>query len=143
MAQGALAMKRRGRPPTDANDQIIVDATAALMEAYALGPQRARDLAMVLLEARLVTPTKIPRGGRNPKPGSLLVGGRLPVTFKGREATIMQKTRRGKLTPRPDVVAALVSILRAKDDDLLRHALAVMKLLIPIFHGSSEIENVP
>src|SRR5262245_1956041 len=119
----------RGRPPKD--DQMVVDMAAALMEAYGLWPQRARDLAVAYVDGYEATPTKLPRGSRKAAPGSLLVSYVLPLaTFEGRDATITQKLRRGDVRPRPDVVAALVYLLRTKDDDIIRRAHAAMKLLI-------------
>jgi hypothetical protein len=43
---------------------------AALAEVYGLGPQRARDLARVFAEGRMVTASKLPRGARKAAPGS-------------------------------------------------------------------------
>jgi len=127
-----LKPRRRGRPPRD--DQMVVDMAAALMEAYGLGPQRAHDLALAFAEGRAVTPAKLPpklpRGSRKAAQGSLLVVYELPQTFEGRSATIAQKLRRGDIRPRPDVVAALVELLRTKDDGIIRRAHATMRLLI-------------
>jgi hypothetical protein len=110
---------------------MVVDMAAALMAACGLGPQRARDLALSYAEGRVAAPTKLPRGSRKAAPGSLAVGYELPLaTFEGRDATITQKLRRGDVRPRPDVVAALVYLLRAKDDDIIRRAHAAMKLVI-------------
>jgi hypothetical protein len=147
-----IERRRRGRPSKD--DQIVVDVAAALTEAYSLGPQQARDLALAVLEGKMVTPSKLPRGaGRRALPHSVVMAYELPfATFKGRQVTILQKIRSGKLRPRRDVVVALVSVLRAKDDDIKRRAEAALKILLPtkpvlpkrrIFRGSSKMEDVP
>jgi hypothetical protein len=49
-------------------DQHVVDMAAALAEVYGL-PQRARDLARVLAEGRMVPASKLPRGARKASPG--------------------------------------------------------------------------
>src|SRR5215471_18687624 len=97
-----VARRRRGRPRKDARDQLVVDLMAALMENTSLGPQQARDLALALLEGKIATATKLPRGARKAAPHSVLLGHVLPMSFEGRSEAIRDK----QLKPRPAVVAA-------------------------------------
>jgi hypothetical protein len=119
----------RGRPPKD--DQFLRDLALAAEVAYGLGPQQARDWAIALMEAQPCWPTKLPRGLRKAPAGSKLVGYLLPHTsFAGREASIRQKIKR-EGGARLDVVVALVRLLRAKDEDLLRHLQGLINALTP------------
>lgn len=102
------ARRDRGRPREDAADQLVVDMAAALKATFSLGRQRARDLALALLEGQEATATRRPRGARN-APYSELVGYELPKSFEGRTETVRGKN----LKPRPDVVSALSELLRA------------------------------
>jgi hypothetical protein len=102
----------RGRPPNEndiATDQHVVDMAAALAEVYGLGPQRARDLARALAEGRMVSASKLPRGARKAAPGSALKSYALPRALESYD----KRLKRGKIKPRPEVVAWLVAMLRA------------------------------
>jgi hypothetical protein len=101
----------RGRPPNEndiATDQHVVDMAAALAEVHGLGPQRARDLARALAEGRMVPAFKLPRGARKAAPGSLKSYA-LPLALESYD----KRLKRGKIKPRPEVVAWLVAMLRA------------------------------
>jgi hypothetical protein len=112
-----LKPRRRGRPPK--NDQLVVDLAAAFMEVSTLGPQQARDLALVWLQGRQVPTTRRPRGTTG-RAGDL-VGYELPsATFEARSKTIREK----HLNPRPVVVSAFSQVLR----ELLLTAQAVQLL---------------
>ena len=137
-----LKPRRRGRPPREDRviaDQIVVDMAAALAEAYGLGPQRARDLALALLEGKIVTPTRLPRGVGKVSAASVLACYRLPKTVTGRHASVVRNLKSGKVRSRPDVVAGMVRILRAKDTDLIHLFLRARH----IYESTSKIESVP
>ena len=113
-----------GRPPK--NDQVVVDLAAAIMENFTVGPQRARDVALVWLEGEESNATKLPRGAKG-KPGDL-VGYRLPSTFEARSRTVRKK----HLRPRPAVVSAFSQLLRAlrsKDPDGIRETIERLRRL--------------
>jgi hypothetical protein len=134
--------RRRGRPPNEDRvvaDQIIIDMAAALTAAYGLGPQRARDFALALLEGKIVRPTRLPRGAGKVSAASVLASHRLPKTVTGRHASVVRNLKSGKVRSRPDVVAGMVRILRAKDTDLIHLLLRARH----IYESTSKIESVP
>jgi hypothetical protein len=136
--------RRRGRPPKHADDQIIIDMAAALMEVSTLGPQQARDFALALLEGHLTTPENLPRGHRRMPVPSILAARELPTAFKSREGNIADKIKRGVIKPRPDVVAGFVRLLRAKDKALIRAVIDLLPKKASVArkaHFSGGIEN--
>jgi hypothetical protein len=133
MAQKASRRRKRGRPRKDEDDQEVVDLAAAFAKVRGLGPQRARDLALSWLEgtARKHTPEereKLPRRFR--RSALPLLTHELAVSYKGREGGIAEKLASGQLKPRPDVVDEIVKILRAKDEELVHLALAIVRRLL-------------
>ena len=113
---------KRGRPRKDVHDQAIVDLAEALarvlpLQGYKLGPERLRNLALALIEARARQHTSDEREKLPPRfrRSGLSLVHELPATvsYKGREGAIAQKLRDGKIKARPDVVARIV-------DDLTR-----------------------
>jgi hypothetical protein len=109
-----------GRPPKDADDQIVRELALAFELVRGLGPQQARDMALACLEGIPDKPTKLPPGYRKAPARSRLTAFVLPhATIKGREGAIA-KNRRGGLV-RPDVVRAWIDVLRAEDEkELIR-----------------------
>ena len=131
----AETRRQHGAPAQGADDLLVRELALACQIAWGLGPQKARDLALSILEGRLGWPTKLPRGIRKTMARSKLTGSWLTTgTIKGREGAIA-KGRRGDRV-RPGVVKAWIDVLRAGDDDLVRSLKALVSALL-----SSEIND--
>lgn len=102
--------RRKGRPPGD--DQTVANLAAALRAEWGLSARKADDLAIALLEAKELPPTKLPRGAKR-WPGSVVIGYEHPIaSFKSRESRLRKKRARGGVAPEPDVVRDLRMLLR-------------------------------
>jgi hypothetical protein len=138
---------RPGRPPEDRRDQITVDLAAAIQATTGLGPQRARDLAALVIEGgHFVTPEMVPLRSRPEVPTKLQVPKLLATkgkpgwtqaslempekTFAARSKTIRKKMRAG-MVPRPAMVKRIAALLRQSEDPeaLIRVALQLIILL--------------
>jgi hypothetical protein len=109
-AQTEVRPRRRGRPVDEgtlANDQTVIDCAMAFVH-FGLGSQRARDLARALVEGRSIPGRKLPRGGRKAAPGSRVVAYEMPLPLKSLEQRVARRLKRGKIQPRPKVVAQYV-----------------------------------
>jgi len=104
--------RARGRPKKDERDQLVIDVACAFATAYGLGPQRARDLALGVLEGVMTASI-----------GELTFGFGFPI--KGRSETVRgkQKRRRAPLRPRRAVAAAIVLLIRGKDVAAIKRCL--------------------
>ena len=116
-ASAARIARRRGRPPRDYSedpDLVIAETAFALEAAWGLSERTAIDWALVIHQAELAPPTKIPRGGK----AGMLLGHTLPrqASFHNRNRDIRRKLEAGKLQPdaqRVRGIARLLHLVRA------------------------------
>ena len=109
----------QGRPRQDERDQLAIDLAEAFRVAWQLGAQRARDLAIAVLEGTEVAPSKRPRG-RRPADWKLTGFENLAAQFENRSDYLRWKAK-GALPPRPVVVNALAAALQSGNEtELLR-----------------------
>jgi hypothetical protein len=110
-------MGRRGPPLKD--DRLIIELTLALQVAWGLSERKAIDIALALLEARVVEPTKVPRGGK--RKGGTLIGYRLRESFPGRASSIRRKMHKPQdFNADPAVALALATLLMKRRPKNLR-----------------------
>jgi hypothetical protein len=114
--------RQRGRPPRD--DELVIDAARALRIIFGLGPQRARDLAIALMEGHEIGPSRRPRA-RRPNDWTL-TGFNLGVSVERRSRHLKEKW--DKEPVRAEVVLALVLAIRGRDESLIRQLLILAGL---------------
>ena len=114
--------RQRGRPPRD--DELVIDAARALRIIFGLGPQRARDLAIALMEGHEIGPSRRPRA-RRPDDWTL-TGFNLRVSVERRSRHLKEKWD-GE-PARAEVVLALVMAIRGRDESLIRQLLVLAAL---------------
>jgi hypothetical protein len=104
--------RRRGRPRRDYSndpDLIIAETAWALEAAWGLSERTAIDWALVIHQAELAVPAKIPRGGK----AGILLGYALPhrAGFHSRNRDIRRKLETGKLQPDAQSVRNMTRLL--------------------------------
>jgi hypothetical protein len=102
----------RGRPKQDERDQLAIDVACAFETAYGISPQRALDLALGALE-----------GAMTESMGQISFC--LNVTVRGRSETVRQKRKhsRAPLRPRSAVAAAIVLLIKGRDEAAIKRCL--------------------
>jgi hypothetical protein len=104
--------RRRGRPFRDYSDDpdlVIAETAIALQDAWGLSERTAIDWALVIHQAEVADPTKMPRGGK----AGVLLGHALPhqAGFHSRNRDIRRKLEAGKLRPDAQRVLNITRLL--------------------------------
>ena len=111
-ASAARIARRRGRPRRDYSDDpdlVIAETAWALEAAWGLSERQAIDWSLVIHQAEVAAPTKVPRGGK----AGVLLGHALPhqASFHSRNRDIRRKLEVGKLQPDAQRVRNITRLL--------------------------------